>query len=229
MSDSVTMDMLTKVLADMRNDFNNKLYLSQASYFTLGLHSVAAHDSLQIGVQWTKDFHEWDKTDRGPVAFQALPRPQTNGAIGAFGAVEYPLYTECGMTAYVGVRGGYAYWCRVKNENPIAVSFVLRVAVFPMRAGYPDNWMKASLPESPLMKEIRKIQRITVLTDNNTGKIVGTSLNTTDTGSAEGEAQLAAGPGQSVRVVDLPEELQLIEDANELHTRLESLITQGVG
>jgi hypothetical protein len=62
--------------------------------------------------------------------------------------------------------------------------------------------------------------KITVITDK-TGKVVGTAHRIKGKPGA-GEGGPVAGPDQTVHVIDLPAELEKIEDAAELHRKLRS-------
>jgi hypothetical protein len=62
--------------------------------------------------------------------------------------------------------------------------------------------------------------KITVITGKG-GKVVGTAHLAT--GKAEaGSGGPVAGPGQTVKVIDLPKELENITDADDLHRKLKS-------
>jgi len=65
--------------------------------------------------------------------------------------------------------------------------------------------------------------KITVITSQD-GKIVGTARRGTATKPEAGDGGPVAGPGQSVHVIDLPHELEGVEDAGELHRRLKGHI-----
>jgi hypothetical protein len=61
--------------------------------------------------------------------------------------------------------------------------------------------------------------KITVLTDHD-GKIVGTAHHGQGSKPDAGNGGPVAGPRQSAHVIDLPRELEGVEDADELHRRL---------
>jgi hypothetical protein len=65
--------------------------------------------------------------------------------------------------------------------------------------------------------------KMTVITDN-AGKIVGTARHGDKSQPGAGAGGPVAGPEQTVHVIDVPEELQNVEDAGELHTRLQALL-----
>jgi hypothetical protein len=65
--------------------------------------------------------------------------------------------------------------------------------------------------------------KITVVT-NHDGKILGTAHHGSVSKPEAGDGGPVAGPGQSVRVIDLPRELEGVEDAGELHRRLKDHI-----
>ena len=68
--------------------------------------------------------------------------------------------------------------------------------------------------------------KITVITDDKTGKIVGTMR--ADRGSStpgSGAGSPVAGPGQSVRELDL-DHIREIENAADLHTELQKHLGQ---
>jgi hypothetical protein len=62
--------------------------------------------------------------------------------------------------------------------------------------------------------------KITVITDK-TGKVVGTAHSIKSEPGA-GDGGPVAGPDQTVRVIDLPAELEKVENAAELHCKLQS-------
>ncbi|MBV8508825.1 MAG: hypothetical protein JO289_01545 [Xanthobacteraceae bacterium] len=66
--------------------------------------------------------------------------------------------------------------------------------------------------------------KITVITGQG-GKIVGTAHHGSANKPEAGEGGPIAGPGQSVHVIDLPRELEGVEDASELHRRLKGHIS----
>jgi hypothetical protein len=61
--------------------------------------------------------------------------------------------------------------------------------------------------------------KITVVTGHG-GKIVGTAHHGVKGKPEAGEGGPVAGPGQAVHVIDLPNELERLDDAGELHRRL---------
>jgi|AmaraimetP72IA01_FD_contig_31_10098625_length_432_multi_7_in_0_out_0_2 hypothetical protein len=56
------------------------------------------------------------------------------------------------------------------------------------------------------------------------GKIIGTAHQGIKGKPEAGEGGPIAGPSQTVHVIDLPSELEKLEDAAELHRRLKSHI-----
>jgi hypothetical protein len=62
--------------------------------------------------------------------------------------------------------------------------------------------------------------KITVITDK-TGKVVGTAHSIKSKPGA-GDGGPVAGPDQTVRVIDLPAELEKVENAAELHRKLQN-------
>jgi hypothetical protein len=62
--------------------------------------------------------------------------------------------------------------------------------------------------------------KITVITDK-TGKVVGTAHQIKGK-PGTGDGGPVAGPEQTVRLIDLPAELEKIEDPAELHRKLRS-------
>jgi hypothetical protein len=61
--------------------------------------------------------------------------------------------------------------------------------------------------------------KITIITDEH-GKIVGTAGKPASSKPEAGTGGPVAGPGQSVREVEVPNELHSVEDVAELHRRL---------
>jgi hypothetical protein len=62
--------------------------------------------------------------------------------------------------------------------------------------------------------------KIIVVTDQG-GKVVGTAHDIRSGNPASGDGGPVAAPGQSVRVIDMPSELEDVMDAEELHRKLE--------
>jgi hypothetical protein len=62
--------------------------------------------------------------------------------------------------------------------------------------------------------------KIIVITDK-TGKVVGTAHSIKNKPGA-GHGGPVAGPDQAVRVIDLPAELEKVEDVADLHRKLQS-------
>jgi hypothetical protein len=65
--------------------------------------------------------------------------------------------------------------------------------------------------------------KVTVITDQN-GKVVGTARHIATGNPAAGAGGPVAGPGESVHVIDLPNELENMEDLKEFHRHLEKLV-----
>jgi hypothetical protein len=65
--------------------------------------------------------------------------------------------------------------------------------------------------------------KMTVLMDK-AGKIVGTAYHGVEGKRGAGAGGPIAGPDQTVHVIEVPEELQQVEEAGELHSRLQSLL-----
>ena len=61
--------------------------------------------------------------------------------------------------------------------------------------------------------------KVTVITDK-TGNVVGTAHFENKPGAGHGGP--IAGPNQAVQVIDLPAELEKVEDAAEFHRKLQS-------
>ncbi|HYB80576.1 MAG TPA: hypothetical protein VED43_02765 [Mycobacterium sp.] len=61
--------------------------------------------------------------------------------------------------------------------------------------------------------------KITVITDER-GNVIGTVGKPTSIKPEAGTGGPVAGPGQSIREVEVPKELQGVEDVTELHRRL---------
>ncbi|HEY3995916.1 MAG TPA: hypothetical protein VGM40_08145 [Mycobacterium sp.] len=61
--------------------------------------------------------------------------------------------------------------------------------------------------------------KITVITDD-LGNIIGTAGKPASTKPEAGTGGPIAGPGQSIREIDLPRELAGVEDVAELHQKL---------
>ena len=64
---------------------------------------------------------------------------------------------------------------------------------------------------------------LTVITGQD-GKVIGTAGLVRNGDPAAGSGGPIAGPGQSVRVINLPSEFESIKDPEELHRRLESFL-----
>ena len=62
--------------------------------------------------------------------------------------------------------------------------------------------------------------KITVLIDK-TGKVVGTAHFGIKSSSGSGDGGPVAGPGEKAQVIDLPTELEKVQDATELHRKLQ--------
>lgn len=152
-------------------------------------------------------------SDQGPALFQAMPTSRA----------DRPLYVaEVGNTCYDS-RTYYwhdtvSYYCKVRNDNDYPVTFDLRMVTF---GDVTDQALQWSLVPEPL-PEWAKVVKLSVLY-NGKGKIVGTAVNAdgSDTKS------LVAGPGQSVQVIELTEELRKIQDVTELHHKLEEQLKRG--
>ena len=61
--------------------------------------------------------------------------------------------------------------------------------------------------------------KVTVITDQS-GEVIGTARQLREGNPEAGSGGLVAGPGQTVQVIDLPDELQEITDPDEFHSRL---------
>ena len=69
--------------------------------------------------------------------------------------------------------------------------------------------------------------KTTVITGRG-GKIIGTARQTADEGrTPAGSGGPIAGPGQTVHLIDLPSELDRIEDPEQLFDKLKRLIPTG--
>jgi hypothetical protein len=58
----------------------------------------------------------------------------------------------------------------------------------------------------------------------NDGKIVGTANHVQSSDPAMGHGGPVAGPGQSLYVIDMPNGLEKVKDAEELHRRLQPYV-----
>jgi hypothetical protein len=56
------------------------------------------------------------------------------------------------------------------------------------------------------------------------GKVIGTARRARDADPAVGSGGPVAGPGQSVDVIDLPDEFETVDEAQEFHRRLEAYL-----
>ncbi len=65
--------------------------------------------------------------------------------------------------------------------------------------------------------------KITVITGRG-GKIIGTARHVERSESAAGSGGPVAGPRQSIHVIDLPQELEKLNNPEELHRRLKEHI-----
>jgi hypothetical protein len=65
--------------------------------------------------------------------------------------------------------------------------------------------------------------KMIVITDK-AGQIVGTAHHGVEGEPGAGVGGPIAGPEQTVHVIEVPEELEAVEDAGELHSRLQSLL-----
>jgi hypothetical protein len=63
--------------------------------------------------------------------------------------------------------------------------------------------------------------KLSVITGKD-GKIIGTALHGVNSKPEAGDGGPVAGPGQTVHVVDLPSELEKVNDAEELHRKLKA-------
>jgi hypothetical protein len=63
--------------------------------------------------------------------------------------------------------------------------------------------------------------KITVITGKD-GKIIGTAHFGVEGKPEAGNGGPVAGPNQSIQVIDMPSELERVEDAGELHRGLKS-------
>jgi hypothetical protein len=69
--------------------------------------------------------------------------------------------------------------------------------------------------------------KMTVITGRG-GKIIGTARQTADEGrTPAGSGGPIAGPGQTIHVIELPSELDRIEDPEQLFDKLKRLIPTG--
>jgi hypothetical protein len=67
--------------------------------------------------------------------------------------------------------------------------------------------------------------RMTVIT-NQAGEIVGTARQSVEGAPGSGSGGPVAGPEDTIHDVEVPEDLEQIEDVGELHRRLQSLISE---
>jgi hypothetical protein len=67
--------------------------------------------------------------------------------------------------------------------------------------------------------------KMTVITDK-AGKIVGTAHYGVQSQSGAGTGGPVAGPDQTVHVIDVPAELESVQDAGELHSQLQALLAR---
>jgi hypothetical protein len=65
--------------------------------------------------------------------------------------------------------------------------------------------------------------KMTVIRDK-AGKVVGAARHGIEGRSGAGDGGPVAGPEQTVHVIEVPGELEKIEDAGELHSQLQSLL-----
>lgn len=65
--------------------------------------------------------------------------------------------------------------------------------------------------------------KMTVITDK-AGKIVGAAHHGVEGQPGAGTGGPVAGPEQTVHVIEVPEELEKVEDAGELHNKLQTLL-----
>jgi hypothetical protein len=65
--------------------------------------------------------------------------------------------------------------------------------------------------------------KMTVITDK-AGKIVGAAHHGLEGKQGAGAGGPIAGPEQTAHVIEVPAELQQVEEAGELHSRLQSLL-----
>jgi hypothetical protein len=69
--------------------------------------------------------------------------------------------------------------------------------------------------------------KMTVITGRG-GKIIGTARQTDDEGhTPAGSGGPIAGPGQSTHVIDLPSELEKVQDPEQLFAKLKGLVPSG--
>ena len=65
--------------------------------------------------------------------------------------------------------------------------------------------------------------KMTVIIDE-AGKIVGAARRDVEYQPDVGDGSPVAGPGQTVHVIEAPDELENAEDANEFHNKLRTLL-----
>jgi hypothetical protein len=65
--------------------------------------------------------------------------------------------------------------------------------------------------------------KMTVIT-NTAGQIVGTAHHGVEGEPGAGAGGPIAGPEQTVHIIEVPEELEAVEDAGELHRKLQGLL-----
>jgi hypothetical protein len=67
--------------------------------------------------------------------------------------------------------------------------------------------------------------KMTVITDK-AGNIVGTARQGVEGQPGAGAGGPVAGPEQTVHVIDVPADRESVEDAAELHSRLQTLLSR---
>jgi len=65
--------------------------------------------------------------------------------------------------------------------------------------------------------------KMTVITDRS-GKIVGAARHGIEGQSGAGAGGPVAGPEQTAHIIDVPDDLEQVEDAGDLHDKLQTLL-----
>ncbi|MEZ0357815.1 hypothetical protein [Mycobacterium sp. SA01] len=176
--------------------------------------TIGGKATIEIGLLYFSGGFLPTESDQGPVLFQAVPTV----------AAPRPVFvTEWGNTCSsqgILFPAYTSYYCRLRNDNSSGVRFDLHMLTFTDAARGGSGWNLLS--ERPVFSAdtLRKV-KLVVLTDAD-GKIAGTAFQT-DESSAHG---LVPGDGQSVHVIDVTDEIATIQDVEQLHTTLETYLTQ---
>jgi hypothetical protein len=174
-------------------------------------HTIGANETIEVGVQCTAGTIWRPQSFQGPALFQAVPNTM---------ALRPVFVTESGMTCFH--MGGMfsdsdCYYCRIRNDNASVVGFDLHMVTFGDEPFGGQPWQPAPEVEQPPFDDMLANVKLALLWGPD-GEIAGTAVQPAGSTSPG----LIPGPGQSVDVIDMPEELAGIGDVMELHAKLKA-------